>query len=190
MITIHSAEFVCGAMERGQFPKDPLPQIAFAGRSNVGKSSLINFLLNRRNLVKVGKTPGKTRQVNFFLINESFYFVDLPGFGYANVAKSEKEQWGSMLDAYFEKNDNLKGVVHLVDSRHPDQDTDRMMADYLDALDLRGLVVATKVDKFKKSQLAKAENQVKALYGAGVVMTSAEKKIGKDAIWKVLGSWL
>ncbi len=152
---ITSSEFLVSAVSEKQYPDETLPEIAFAGRSNVGKSSLLNLLTNRRKLAKVSQSPGKTRQINFFLINGAFRIVDLPGYGYAKVSKAESEKWGRMMESYLEKRSNLVKVVQLVDCRHEPSAQDRQMYDYLRYYGLSGVVVATKADKISKNELNK-----------------------------------
>ena len=154
-MTIKSSEFICAAVKPSQYPPEGIPEIAFTGRSNVGKSSLINLLLNRRKLAKVSSTPGKTRTINFYNINDSFRIVDLPGYGYAKVSKSESEEWGRMMESYLSARDGLLKVVQLVDSRHAPTALDKQMYDYLRYYGLDGIVVATKSDKLSKSELSK-----------------------------------
>ena len=154
-MTIKSSEFICAAVKPSQYPPEGPSEIAFTGRSNVGKSSLINLLLNRRKLAKVSSTPGKTRTINFYNINDSFRIVDLPGYGYAKVSKSESEEWGRMMESYLSARPGLLKVVQLVDSRHAPTALDKQMYDYLRYYGLDGIVVATKSDKLSKSELSK-----------------------------------
>lgn len=190
MITIHSAEFLLGAVSVNQFPANNLPEIAIAGRSNVGKSSLINCMLNRKNLTYVGNTPGKTREINFFLINEVFRFVDLPGFGYAKVSKKEKEKWRGFIEGYLSAERNIKGVIQLVDSRHPGQENDIVMTDFLNAVGLPSCLVATKIDKLSNNQKAKSMKQFDDIFGCKPLPFSSVKKQGKPELWKVIEGWL
>ena len=153
---VRSAEFMCAAVKPSQYPQDGVPEIAFAGRSNVGKSSLINLLLNRRKLAKVSATPGKTRTINFFSINDGeFRLVDLPGYGYARVSKAETADWGRMMESYLSKREGLKAVVQLVDSRHAPTAQDKQMYEYLRYYGLDGIVAATKADKLSGSELSR-----------------------------------
>ena len=153
---IKSSEFICAAVKPSQYPQDGVPEIAFTGRSNVGKSSLINLLLNRRKLAKVSATPGKTRTINFFSINGGeFRLVDLPGYGYAKVSKAETADWGKMMENYLSKREGLKAVVQLVDSRHAPTAQDKQMYEYLRYYGLDGIVAATKADKLSGSELSK-----------------------------------
>ena len=155
-MTIKSAEFMCAAVKPSQYPEAGTAEIAFAGRSNVGKSSLINLLLNRRKLAKVSGTPGKTRTINFYNINNGeFRLVDLPGYGYAKVSKSESADWGKMMEDYLSQRDGLLKVVQLVDSRHGPSAQDKQMYDYLRYYGLDGIVVATKSDKLSANELRK-----------------------------------
>jgi len=150
---INSSEFLLSAVKPSQFPPDDVPEIAFAGRSNVGKSSLLNLLTGRKSLAKVSSTPGKTRTINFFLINGEFRIVDLPGYGYAKTSRSESEKWGKMMEDYLEGRHNLIKVVQLVDCRHEPSAQDIQMYEYLRYYDLAGVVVATKTDKLSRNEL-------------------------------------
>ena len=153
---IRSSEFLCAAVKPSQYPKEGVPEIAFTGRSNVGKSSLINLLLNRRKLAKVSAAPGKTRTINFFSINSGeFRLVDLPGYGYAKVSKAETADWGKMMEDYLGKREGLKVVVQLVDSRHAPTAQDKQMYEYLRYYGLDGIVAATKADKLSGSELSR-----------------------------------
>lgn len=153
---IKNAEFVISAVGPKQYPDDHLPEIALAGRSNVGKSSLINKLINRKNLARTSSKPGKTQTLNYYRINnDAFYFVDLPGYGFAQVSRSTKEQWGKFIDDYVAKRENLVGVIHLVDMRHPPSKDDVTMYQWLKHLQKDILVVATKCDKISKGQWQK-----------------------------------
>jgi ribosome biogenesis GTP-binding protein YsxC/EngB len=150
---IKQSEFIISAAGRSQYPMDGRPEIAFVGRSNVGKSSIINALTNRRSLAKVGNTPGKTRLINFFLINGFFYLVDLPGYGYAKVSKVEKEKWGRLMEDYLTGRETLKKVVLLVDSRHKPTDDDVLMINWIRHQGYSVYVVGTKADKLTKNEL-------------------------------------
>ena len=190
MITIKSSEFITGAVDKKQFPTENLPEIAFAGRSNVGKSSLINSLLNRKGLARIGNTPGKTREINFFLINESFRFVDLPGFGFAKVSKKEKQRWRKYIESYLSSKRNIKAVVHVVDARHPGLENDLLMADFLNNNDLLSCIVANKVDKLKRNEIAKSVREITDIFGKEPILYSSLKKLGKAELWATLGRWL
>lgn len=158
---IKSSEFIISAVKRNQYPTDNRVEIAFVGRSNVGKSSIINALTNRRKLAKVSQTPGKTRLINFFLINDDFYLVDLPGYGYAKVSKKEKESWGNTIETYLNNRHELKRVVLLVDSRHKPTNDDIMMLNWIKHYDYDVVVVATKSDKLSNNELRKSEKLIK-----------------------------
>lgn len=158
---IKQSEFITSAVKREQYPLDNRVEVAFVGRSNVGKSSIINALTNRKKLAKVSQTPGKTRLVNFFLINNDFYLVDLPGYGYAKVSKSEKESWGKTIEMYLTGREQLKRVVLLVDSRHKPTGDDIMMYEWFKHFGYNVVVVGTKSDKITKNELKKSEKVIK-----------------------------
>ena len=149
---IKKAEFVTSLTAYRDFPGKGLPEIAFAGRSNVGKSSLLNSLTRRRSLAKVSATPGKTRLINIFRVNDAWHLVDLPGYGYAQVDKGEKQRWGEMMDGYFRKSDALRLTLHLVDIRHAPTKDDLTMNAFLRESGLNFYVVATKLDKISRAQ--------------------------------------
>ena len=188
---IKSAGFICSAVKPSQYPPDDIPEIAFAGRSNVGKSSLINLLLNRRKLAKVSSTPGKTRTINFFDINEGqFRLVDLPGYGYAKVSKSESADWGRMMEGYLSGRKSLRKVVQLVDSRHAPTAQDKQMYDYLRYYGLDGIVVATKADKLSSNELQRSLSVIRKELQLDkesiLIAASALKKSGTDEILGVM----
>lgn len=158
---IKQSEFIISAVKKEQYPIDNRVEIAFVGRSNVGKSSIINALTNRRKLAKVSQTPGKTRLINFFLINNDFYLVDLPGYGYAKVSKKEKESWGKTIEMYLHGRDELKRVVLLVDARHKPTADDILMHDWIKHYGYDATVVATKSDKLSNNDLRKSEKIIK-----------------------------
>tara|TARA_B100000959_G_scaffold192700_1_gene201498 strand:+ start:1612 stop:2190 length:579 start_codon:yes stop_codon:yes gene_type:complete len=186
---IISAEFIKSAVDPAHFPKEEVPEVAFAGRSNVGKSSLMNSLLNRKNLVKVSSTPGKTQLINFFKINNQFFFVDLPGYGFARVPDAIKKKWGRMIETYLKKRKNLCLVVLILDIRHKPTEDDRLMAEWLDFYQIRTVFVANKSDKVKKSEknkkirsiLESLEKQEKE-----VIIFSSKKGEGKKDLWKAI----
>lgn len=183
---IKSAEFVTSAVTPNQYPTVDFPEIAFAGRSNVGKSSLINRLLNRKKLVKTSATPGKTRLINFFLINNSFHFVDLPGYGYAKVSAEERKKWRPMVDMYLTTRPALSGVVLLMDIRRTPGDMEHDLLAFLSTLSIPVLYVFTKCDKFSKNKQAV---QAKAIRGAlaipveEAILFSAKTDQGSDILW-------
>ncbi|MBE6065852.1 ribosome biogenesis GTP-binding protein YihA/YsxC [Clostridium cochlearium] len=158
---IKQSEFITSAKIPSQYPEDDRIEIAFVGRSNVGKSSLINSLTNRRKLVKVSSKPGKTRLINFFLINNDFYFVDLPGYGYARVSKEEKKNWGKTIETYLTDREQLKKIILLVDSRHKPTNDDILMCNWIKYYGYDLSVVATKSDKLKRSEFKKNEKIIR-----------------------------
>ena len=181
------AEFKCSAANRSGFLRDGLPQFAFAGRSNVGKSSVINRLVGRKNLAYVGASPGKTTQINYFLIDKKAYLVDLPGYGYAKVSKAEKERWGKLMESYFQDEGDLLTVgVLIVDIRHKPTENDRVMHDWFRQSGCPEIVVANKLDKLKKSQvepaLALIRETLELTEEDILVPFSAEKGSGKEEL--------
>ncbi|WP_156626464.1 YihA family ribosome biogenesis GTP-binding protein [Clostridium tertium] len=159
---IKNSEFVTSAVKREQYPTTGLPEIAFVGRSNVGKSSIINALTNRRKLAKVSQTPGKTRLINFFVINNGeFHLVDLPGYGYAKVSKTEKASWGNTIETYLSGRSELKRVVLLVDSRHKPTADDIQMHEWIKFYGYDEVIIATKSDKLSNNELRKKEKDIR-----------------------------
>lgn len=185
---IVTADFLTAAENEDGYPRGGLREIAFAGRSNVGKSSMINALLSRKNLVRTSKTPGRTRKLNFFIINSQFIFVDLPGYGYAAVSQSERESWGTMVQAYLENRKELAGVVVILDARHSPMESDQDLIAYLRHHSLRFLVVCTKTDKLTRSKLSAQKRLVEDLVGdsAPLIMFSAVTGEGKNELWKAI----
>ncbi|MBD3331476.1 YihA family ribosome biogenesis GTP-binding protein [candidate division GN15 bacterium] len=165
-----------------QLPRDKRPQIAFAGRSNVGKSSLLNRLVGRKKMAKVSSTPGKTRSLNFFLINRRFYFVDLPGYGYAKVARKVRESWGELVEKYLETSPDLIGLVLLLDCRRDPTPEDLQLLDWLADRQIPALVAITKVDKISRNHIAKKEQQVEQELGLAAIPFSALKGTGKNEL--------
>ena len=188
MIDIKKAELVAVTADPKQYPPDDLYEIAFAGRSNVGKSSLLNLLTNRKKLARVSQSPGKTRTINFYEINDSFRIVDLPGYGYARVSKSVSESWGSMMEKYFETRQGLLKVIQLVDIRHEPSKQDVQMYDYLKHYGLDGIVVATKADKISKNQYMKSEKIIRKALGMKaedkLIPVSSLKKTGHEKLFE------
>ena len=183
---VKSVEFLTSAVRKDQYPPEGVSEIAFAGRSNVGKSSLINLLTNRKKLAKVSQNPGKTRTINFFTVNGTFRIVDLPGYGYAKVSKAEAEKWGPMMEDYLSSRPDLLKVVQLVDIRHAPSAQDRQMYEYLQYYGLDGLVVATKADKVSRGEAAKniavIRRDLKLKKGDRVIPVSALNKTGTEEI--------
>ena len=186
MIEIKKAELVAVTADPKQYPPDELYEIAFAGRSNVGKSSLLNLLTNRKKLARVSQSPGKTRTINFYEINDSFRIVDLPGYGYAKVSKSVSESWGKMMERYFETRQGLLKVIQLVDIRHEPSKQDVQMYDYLKHYGLDGIVVATKADKISRNQYQKSEKVIRQTLGMKpedkVIPISSLRKTGHEKL--------
>ena len=157
---IHSAEFIKSAFEKSHWIEDGLPEISFLGRSNVGKSSPINSLLARKGLARTSNTPGRTQSINFFLINESFYFVDLPGYGYAKVSKTMRADWGVMAEEYLAQREELKLSIQLVDARHKPTELDRQLHEWLVYNQKNHIIVATKSDKLSNNKLIKSLKEI------------------------------
>ena len=161
-MNIVSAEFFCSYSSLNGLPSDGRPEIVFVGRSNVGKSSLLNSLCARKGLAKTSSTPGKTRLINYFIINKALYFVDLPGYGYAKVGQSERESWGALLSGYIQKRDEIGLVVALIDARHPGMASDREMVEFLDYCGRPFGIVMTKWDKLKQAEKSKARRTMES----------------------------
>ena len=180
-----SLDIVCGITSK--LPQTGRPEVAFAGKSNVGKSSLINGLLNRKALARTSSQPGKTQTINCYNVNESIYLVDLPGYGYAKVAQSEKEKWGKMIEKYLHTSKDLKAVFLLIDIRHEPSANDKMMYDWIVHNGYEPIIIATKLDKLKRSQVQKSIKMIKEGLklrpGSSIFPFSAETKQGRDEIW-------
>lgn len=191
---INKAEILISGVRQEHYPKDQLPEIALAGRSNVGKSSFINRMIQRKNLVRTSGKPGKTQTLNFYKINEAFYFVDVPGYGYAQVPKAERDKWGKMMEEYFQSRETLKVVVLLTDIRHKPTKDDLQMYDYLKYFDLPVLIIATKIDKVPKGKQGKHLKQTKESFNLDpddhIVPFSSETGAGKDKAWGILKGYL
>lgn len=182
---ITSAEFVKSAFSEAHWTTDGRPEIAFLGRSNVGKSSLINSLLQRKGLARTSNTPGRTQSINFFLINESFYFVDLPGYGYAKVSKTMRRDWGRMAEDYLAKRRELVLFIQLIDSRHTPTELDSGLSEWLSYHQKNTLVVATKADKLSNNKLAKSLKEIESVLTDRKIITySSETGRGRDAVWR------
>lgn len=183
-------ETVCGITSK--LPRNDKIEIAFAGKSNVGKSSLINGLLNRKALARTSSTPGKTQTINFYNINEEFYFVDLPGYGYAKVSAKEREQWGKMIEKYLNNSEKLVMVFLLVDIRHEPSANDKMMYDWIVQSGFSPVIIATKLDKIKRSQVQKNLSIIRKKFGMDsndiMFAFSAQTKQGRDEIWDFIES--
>lgn len=181
-------ETVCGITSK--LPDNQLPEIAFAGKSNVGKSSLINALMNRKSYARTSVTPGKTQTINFYNINEEMYLVDLPGYGYAKVSEQEKIKWGQLIERYLHGSKQLKAVFLLIDIRHAPSANDKMMYHWIVEMGFHPIIIATKLDKIKRSQIQKQIKIVKQglelMPGTVVIPFSAETKQGRDEIWELV----
>lgn len=185
---IKSSDYAISAVKEEQYPKDNLPEIALAGRSNVGKSSLINSLLGRKNLARTSSQPGKTQTLNFYVVNQDFYLVDVPGYGYAKVSQVQRQKFGEMIQDYLETRENLQGLILLTDSRHEPTKDDVAMYNYALYLNLPILVICTKIDKVKKSQenmvIANLNKKLDLAYDNVSVLTySAVKKTHVKEVW-------
>ena len=180
-VNLQKAEFVRSAAKTADFPRDSLPQVAFAGRSNVGKSSVINRLLGRKNFARVGVAPGKTTHVNYFRIDARFYLVDLPGYGYARVSQGEKERWARLMESYFARPERITLGVLVVDARHRPTADDRQMADWFRGTGRPFVVAANKVDKVKPSALTENLDLIRSVLEVPeLIAFSAEKGMGRD----------
>lgn len=186
---IKSAEFVTSATKPSQYPPEGLPEIAFAGRSNVGKSSLINVLVNRKRLVKTSSTPGRTQLVNFFGINEYITFVDLPGYGYAKVPVSVRKHWGPMIETYLSGRNTLKGVVVILDIRRMPREEEHNLIVWLEHYAIARILVLTKADKLSKTKLAQQRAAVAralALDAGDLILFSAKSRQGREDVWQAI----
>ena len=180
-------ETVCGITSK--LPENTLPEIAFAGKSNVGKSSLINALMNRKSYARISATPGKTQTINFYNINQEFYLVDLPGYGYAKVSEQEKQKWGQMVERYLHGSKQLRAVFLLIDIRHDPSANDKLMYDWIVSQGYHPIIIATKLDKIKRSQKDKQVRIIRQglglLPGTIVIPFSSVTKQGRDEIWEL-----
>jgi GTP-binding protein len=189
-----SSEIIISAVKPEQYPDTELPEFALAGRSNVGKSSFINKMLNRKGLARISSKPGKTQTLNFYLINEILHFVDVPGYGYAKVSKTERAAWGRMIETYFTTREQLRAVVLIVDLRHPPTSDDVMMYDFLKHYELPCIIIATKADKIPKGKWQKhlkvTRETLDLEQDDHIVVFSSETGEGKDQVWSILQSYM
>ena len=185
-------EIVCGITSK--LPETDKVEVAFAGKSNVGKSSLINALMNRKALARTSATPGKTQTINFYNVNDIMYLVDLPGYGYAKVSEQEKIKWGQLIERYLNTSKQLKAVFLLIDIRHDPSANDKMMYEWIVSQGYHPIIIATKLDKLKRSQVAKHVKMIKEglklLPGTTIIPFSAETKQGREEIWELMETYL
>lgn len=194
ILNVQKAEFIRSAAKRDDFPRDRLPQVVFAGRSNVGKSSVINRLLQRKNIARVGSAPGKTTHINYFLIDEKMYLVDLPGYGYAKVSKTERARWGQLIEVWFDDTELMTLGVMIVDIRHKPSVDDCIMADWFKACGKPFAILANKQDKIKKSELepnvALIRETLRLSAEIPVIPFSAEKGVGREELLELVQTHL
>ncbi|HIB42655.1 MAG TPA: YihA family ribosome biogenesis GTP-binding protein [Nitrospinaceae bacterium] len=191
---ITSAEFLTGAVSYKQYPDSAYPELAFAGRSNVGKSSLINSLLNRKKLVKTSQTPGKTQEINFFKINNDFIFTDLPGYGFAKVPQPVRKRWGKMIEDYLLKRETLLAVIFIIDLRRRPSQLDLSLQRWLEAHGVEYLLVGTKMDKLSQSEIKKQKDKLNVAYFDGgegeLLVYSSKSSRGRKELWSKITSRL
>lgn len=185
---VHNVELTISAVRPEQYPQGNLPEIALAGRSNVGKSSLINTLINRKKLARTSSQPGKTQTLNFYNVEHQLNFVDVPGYGYARASKQDREKWGAMIEEYFAQRQQLAGVISLVDSRHAPTELDQQMIDFIHYYQFPLLVVGTKIDKIPRSRWNQSESVIRKTLQLTaddqLVLFSAVDRTGKDDVWR------
>ena len=185
---VHNVEMVISAVRPDQYPEDGLPEFALAGRSNVGKSSFINRMIGRKSMARISSKPGKTQTLNFYKIEERLFFVDVPGYGYAKVSKTEREAWGKMIERYITGREELKAVVQIVDLRHPPTADDCMMYDFLKHYNIPCIIIATKADKIPKGKWDKHKKMVKDTLEMDkndpLIVFSSEKGLGFEEAWR------
>lgn len=191
---VNKAEIIISAVSEKQYPTEQIPEFALAGRSNVGKSSFINKMIQRKNLARTSSKPGKTQTLNFYKINDIFHFVDVPGYGYAKVSKTEREKWGHMLEEYFTKRKQLKAALLVTDIRHEPTKDDCIMYDFLQHYELPIIVIATKLDKIPKGKRTAHLKRIRETLGMRkedvLIPFSSETAEGKDEAWRLLESYM
>ena len=189
-VNTHNADILLSATNKSHYPQDDIPEVALAGRSNVGKSSFINTMLNRKNLARTSGKPGKTQLLNFFNIDDKLRFVDVPGYGYARVSKKEREKWGKMIEEYLTSRENLRAVVSLVDLRHEPSDDDVQMYEFLKYYEIPVILVATKADKIPRGKWNKHESMIKKKLGFDktdtFIIFSSVNKTGVEEAWDAI----
>lgn len=191
-MNLNNAEFIRSAAAAADFPRDGLPQIIFAGKSNVGKSSVINKVLNRKNFARVGQSPGKTTHINFFLIDKKVYFTDLPGYGYAKVSQAERARWGRLIETYFNEPGMISLGIMIVDHRHKPTKDDIVMATWFKETGMPFVIVANKHDKLKKSEIERNRQLIRQTLELGddtpIISFSAEKGTGRDELLRYINA--
>lgn len=189
-MNVNNVNLEAVAVKKEQYPDTGLPEVAFAGKSNVGKSSLINTMINRKALARTSQNPGKTRTINFYNVEELLYFVDLPGYGYAKAPKHEQQKWGKMIEGYLLNRGELRAIIMLVDIRHEPGENDKLMYDWLKHYGHNIIIIATKSDKLKRSQLDKHKKMLRDAFGLGkediLIPFSSETRSGKEELWDVI----
>lgn len=187
---VNNVELIISAVRPEQYPETDLPEYALAGRSNVGKSSFINTMIRRKSMARISQKPGKTQTLNFYKIEEALFFVDVPGYGFAKVSKTEREKWGVMIETYITSREQLRGVIQIVDLRHKPTEDDRMMYGFLKYYEIPVIVVATKADKIPRSKWQKNAKIVRETLDFDpddkFVLFSSETKMGKDEAWQFI----
>lgn len=190
IMDVNNVELIISAVRPEQYPESDLPEYALAGRSNVGKSSFINTMIRRKSMARISQKPGKTQTLNFYKIEEALFFVDVPGYGFAKVSKTEREKWGVMIETYITSREQLRGVIQIVDLRHKPTEDDRMMYEFLKYYDIPVIVVATKADKIPRSKWQKNAKIVRETLDFDpddkFVLFSSETKMGKDEAWQFI----
>lgn len=190
IMDVNNVELIISAVRPEQYPETDLPEYALAGRSNVGKSSFINTMIRRKSMARISQKPGKTQILNFYKIEEALFFVDVPGYGFAKVSKTEREKWGVMIETYITSREQLRGVIQIVDLRHKPTEDDRMMYEFLKYYDIPVIVVATKADKIPRSKWQKNAKIVRETLDFDpddkFVLFSSETKMGKDEAWQFI----
>lgn len=190
IMDVNNVELIISAVRPEQYPETELPEYALAGRSNVGKSSFINTMIRRKSMARISQKPGKTQTLNFYKIEEALFFVDVPGYGFAKVSKTEREKWGVMIETYITSREQLRGVIQIVDLRHKPTEDDRMMYEFLKYYDIPVIVVATKADKIPRSKWQKNAKIVRETLDFDpddkFVLFSSETKMGKDEAWQFI----
>lgn len=190
IMDVNNVELIISAVRPEQYPETDLPEYALAGRSNVGKSSFINTMIRRKSMARISQKPGKTQTLNFYKIEEALFFVDVPGYGFAKVSKTEREKWGVMIETYITSREQLRGVIQIVDLRHKPTEDDRMMYEFLKYYDIPVIVIATKADKIPRSKWQKNAKIVRETLDFDpddkFVLFSSETKLGKDEAWQFI----